>query len=120
MPGYIYHSNTDSFAARAAQQTASDARSQARDASTSVHYLEEEVDRLKLICEAMWTLIKENTKLTDEDLVAVMAQLDLSDGQADGKKKTGPAICPKCDRPNSRRHDMCIYCGQFLKTKPFD
>jgi hypothetical protein len=88
--------------------------------STDVRALTDRIDRLEMICEAMWMLIREKTNLGDEDLLAQMAALDLSDGQADGKVARGPIRCGKCNRPNSRRHDFCIYCGTLIRTKPFE
>jgi len=85
-----------------------------------VEYLTKRVARLEMVCEALWTLVKEQHGLSDEELMGVMAELDLADGKADGQKAdTGPVRCPKCDRPNSRRHDYCIYCGETIRTGPF-
>jgi hypothetical protein len=92
----------------------------AHDAAFDITRLQQQLDRLALTCEAMWELIKTHTNLTDTDLMGKMAQLDLSDGVVDGKVARGPAICPGCDRPNSRRHELCLYCGAPLKTKPFE
>lgn len=82
--------------------------------------LAKEVDRLALICEALWTLVKERLDLTDDELMGEIARLDLSDGRADGRKAKAPTACSKCGRMNSRRHDFCIYCGKLLRTKPFE
>lgn len=87
---------------------------------TRARAVADELARLELVCEAMWELVKEKTGLVDDDLLAKMAELDLTDGVADGKKaKGGPVVCPKCNRPNSRRHDFCIYCGEHIRSKPF-
>ncbi len=104
-----YHRSGDS--ARAA--------SSARQASTNVRFVQSEVDRLELLCEGMWNLLKKKTGLTDDDLLSEVAALDLSDGQADGKRARGPVKCPKCNRPNSRQHDFCLYCGELIRTTPF-
>ncbi len=88
--------------------------------TSDVRALTDRIDRLEMICEAMWMLIREKTNLQDEDLLAQMAALDLTDGQADGKVARGPIRCGKCSRPNSRRHDFCIYCGTLIRTKPFE
>jgi hypothetical protein len=111
----FYQSGSNSSAADAAS-----AGSSAREAMTNVGNLQREVHRLEMICEAMWELIKERGSFHDDDLMAKLAELDLSDGKADGRKaESGPAMCPKCNRPNSRRHDYCIYCGQMIRTSPF-
>jgi hypothetical protein len=99
----------------------SGAGSAARSAQSSVAEMEKRIGRLEMVCEAMWTLLREQTGMTDDDLMGMMAELDLSDGQADGQKgAAGPRDCPKCGRPNNpKRHDYCIYCGELLRTSPF-
>jgi hypothetical protein len=87
----------------------------------STDRLERDIERLRMICEAMWRILKDKLGVDDEELVARIAEIDLMDGEADGRKAPkGPAMCPKCNRPNSRRHDFCIYCGAFIRTRPFD
>lgn len=85
-----------------------------------LHMLEQQVDRLSLICEAMFELIKTRTDITDTELLGQMAELDLSDGAADGKVTRPPVMCPHCNRPNSRRRELCLYCGEAIKSKPFE
>jgi hypothetical protein len=102
-----------------AMRSASSAASQARQASSGVRYLDAELDRLEMVCEAMWELLKNKLGATDEELMSYIAELDLSDGSADGKVKRGVLTCSKCSRPNSRRHDFCIYCGEMIRTSPF-
>jgi hypothetical protein len=98
---------------------ASQARQQAREATSSVEFLQDRVDRLELICEALWELLKTRMDVNDDQLMGWIAELDLTDGTADGKRSRGPAECPSCSRPNSPRHQNCIYCGTMLKTTPF-
>lgn len=98
----------------------SEPRPGTRSDDTRARAVADELARLELVCEAMWELVKEKTGLIDDDLLGKMAELDLTDGVADGKKsKGGPVVCPKCQRPNSRRHDFCIYCGEHIRRKPF-
>ena len=103
-----------------AQADASSARANAADAKTSVQFLQKEMDRLALVNEALWELLKEKVGVTDDQLMDKMMRLDLSDGKLDGKVTKGPLNCPECNKNNARRHDRCIYCGTPLKTKPFD
>lgn len=95
--------------------------SAARSAQSRVAEMEKRVARLEMVCEAMWSLLRDRAKLSDEDLMGMMAELDLSDGAADGQKgSAGPLACPKCGRANNpKRHDYCIYCGELLRTRPF-
>jgi len=96
------------------------ARSAATGAQSRARSVERDVQRLEMLCEAMWSLMKEKAHLTDDDLMAKMAELDLSDGKADGRKaEGGPVICPQCSRPNNRRLDYCMYCGEMIRKTPF-
>ena len=98
-------------AVRAAETTAKAARSRAGDAATSAHKAEQRLDQLTLVCMAMWSLLREKTGLSEEDLMARVKLIDLADGQEDGKVRTQVVQCPSCNRTMSRRHDNCIYCG---------
>ena len=97
--------------AHTADLKATVARSKAGDAASSARQLEQRLDQLSLACMAMWSLIREKTNLTEEDLMERVKLIDLADGQEDGKVRTQTVQCPKCNRTMSRRHDQCIYCG---------
>lgn len=86
-------------------------RRRADRAEREAGYIDERVDRLTLICMAMWSLLQEKTGLTEEDLLDRVKQIDLMDGQEDGKFKKQIAQCPKCKRVMSARHGRCLYCG---------
>lgn len=98
---------------------AGQANSEARRARTDLQQAERRLARLELVCEALWNLLKERTKLTDEDLMSHIAELDLADGQADGRKVKEPQECGQCGRTNSPNRDHCMYCGSTLRTTPF-
>ncbi len=83
--------------------------------------LEDRLDKLSLICWAMWTLIQETTDLSEDDLLARVRDLDLIDGSSDGKVTRQIAKCPKCGRVMSPKHSRCLYCGaQKLILSAFD
>lgn len=85
--------------------------------------VEDRLDRLQLVCMAMWSLLKERTNLTEEDLLERVRQIDLEDGVEDGKcgGAVGVTICPNCGRKMSARHRRCLYCGQGnLPAEAFD
>jgi len=83
--------------------------------------VEEQLDKLTLICWAMWTLIQEETKLTEADLLQRVKQLDMLDGDPDGKASRQVASCPSCGRTMSPRHRRCLYCGyEQLNQSAFD
>ena len=103
-----------------ATHSANRAASAARDAKTELRFLEQRLERLSMICEGMWTLLKERHGYSDNDLAAEMAKLDLADGKADGRSaKPKARPCPQCGRTISRRHTTCMYCGMLVNTQPF-
>lgn len=89
--------------------------------SSNLRYLEDRVDRLSLICMAMWSLLQDKTKLTEEDLMERVRLLDLMDGKVDGKATKTVSRCVQCSRPMNVRHTKCIYCGhEKLIESAFD
>jgi hypothetical protein len=78
---------------------------------SEVDRLETQVEKLTLICHAMWVILKDKTQLSEEDLLAKVMELDLADGVADGRHNTVPKDCPACKRPMSSQHKRCLYCG---------
>jgi predicted Zn-ribbon and HTH transcriptional regulator len=90
-------------------------REAAKNASESVRVvrnLEDRVDRLTLVCSALWSLLREKTGSTEEELLARVREIDLSDGKLDGKlARPPPATCGSCGRTFSSRHVRCLWCG---------
>lgn len=79
------------------------------------------LDRLALVCAAMWSILQEQADLTEEDLLARVREIDLRDGQADGKISPQIVRCRQCDRVMSPRHQRCLYCGaEKLEQTAFD
>jgi hypothetical protein len=94
-----------------ARSSADQSAHQAERARDAVRQLEERVNKLALVNMALWTLLKENTQLTDEDLNQRVQEIDLSDGKLDGKVRGGVTNCPRCERTLSQKHNRCLYCG---------
>ncbi len=82
-----------------------------RQKSGSVEMLETRLERLSLVCRALWSLLAEKTDLTEEQLINRMNQIDLQDGVADGRLKKQADNCPRCGRLISPRHASCMFCG---------
>jgi ribosomal protein S27AE len=110
MVGPFYNPGLNAGAASAARDAAG-ARSTAARAQTEVTYLEQKVERLTLICMALWSLLQDKTKLTEQDLLDRVKLLDEIDGVSDGQITTGVMKCPKCNRTLTARHRKCLYCG---------
>ena len=105
----------------AAAGDAARARSAAGSAKRDVTHLEDRLDRLSLVCMAMWSLIQDKTKLTEQDLLERVKMIDLMDGVEDGKATRGVQKCRACGRVMSARHRKCLYCGaEKLAQSAFD
>ena len=79
-----------------------------------------DVEKLLMITEALWTILKEQHGYTDEDLVKRIRDIDLRDGKLDGKRgKETPQACPSCKRTLIGRHPLCLYCGTKVARDPF-
>lgn len=97
------------------------ASSAAGAATRDVTHLEDRVERLSLVCMAMWSLIQDKTQLTEEDLLERVKMIDLMDGQEDGKASRSIQKCRACNRVMSPRHRKCLYCGEKkLAQSAFD
>ena len=95
-----------------ATHRANAAQSEAARATTAVQRAEFDIERLLMITEALWTILKEQHGYTDEELQKRVMQIDLRDGKLDGRvAPDAPAKCPKCDRPLAKKRPRCIYCG---------
>ena len=116
----MFHTRTFHDASRASQFTANEARGEARSAKHDAQFLQHEVDRLSLVCEGLWNLLKQKMDVSDQELMAEVEKVDLIDGKLDGKAKKGPLECSSCSKMNARRHTSCIYCGMGLHDNPFD
>jgi len=92
----------------------------ARQAQGQAAEVEAKCDRALLVCEALWSILRDKLGVTEDELVARVNEIDLSDGRLDGKVKKGSAVsCPSCGRTIARRFPKCIYCGQAVVHDPF-
>ena len=63
--------------------------------------------------------LRERLGVTDAELVGKIEELDLMDGQLDGKLRKPPLQCPDCDRIIPRKFSRCLYCGIEIQPDPF-
>ena len=102
----------------AGSQTASRAASLARSAAAGdaiihtnrIEDINERIDAMALILRGMWALLEEQG-FTNQQLLAKLEELDLSDGTADGRVHHGPVPCPSCDSKVPPGLSKCQYCG---------
>jgi hypothetical protein len=98
---------------------ASAARGTAANAKFQVDQLTARVDQAMLVCEALWTLLRDRLNIPEEELIARVNEIDLLDGKLDGKVTRGALVCPTCQRTVARRHRQCIYCGHAFEKELF-
>ncbi|HEX2154840.1 MAG TPA: hypothetical protein VHL52_12790 [Acidimicrobiia bacterium] len=106
---------------KSAAQAASLARSAGTaDAMTSQMRMidvDERIDRLVLLVEAMWSLLREQG-FSDEEFATRLAELDQSDGTFDGRRTPPPATCRSCGSKVAAGLAACQFCGTQLPTTP--
>jgi len=81
-----------------------------------VRRLDDKIEGLALVCEALWELLREHSNLTDADVRAKMHEIDIRDGRADGRMTGRPYDCPACHRPVHTTHRHCIWCKTELNA----
>ena len=119
------------FIAGAARQMAQANRAQtagemtsriAADVRTQTENMQFDVEKLLMITEALWTLMKEQHGYSDDDLIRVIQDIDLRDGKLDGKvaKAEVRPDCPQCGRKLIGKRPVCLYCGTEVALNPFD
>ena len=85
----------------------------ARDANRQ---LADKVEGLALVTRALFELLQESTGVSEERLRAKITEIDLRDGQADGRMTPVPKKCPKCDAMMSPKFGRCLFCGEQDKS----
>lgn len=104
-----------------------DTKRQVRKAKTEtgelrnrIKILENNVAKALLINEALWELIREKLRLTDDEFNEKLYAIDMRDGTLDGKNQRSHAMkCPQCNRMVSHRHAACLYCGHIMDDSVF-
>ena len=101
---------------------AKEARVAARETmQREIEDLRKDVDRLLLINEAMWRIMRERLQCTDAELVRLIQDIDLEDGHLNGRKGPSPSRnCPHCERPLGKHRATCLYCGKPVEFLPFE
>jgi hypothetical protein len=70
------------------------------------------INKQILINMALVELLSEHAGLTEAQLLTKMQEIDLRDGQQDGKASNlVSAACEQCGKTYSKKHNHCLYCG---------
>ncbi len=92
----------------------------ASSSDAEINELKQQIERLLLITEALWRIVKEKNGCDELALIREMTVIDMEDGRLDmGKPPSAPQPCPKCSRVLSRHRPRCLYCGEPIAVDPF-
>ena len=97
---------------RAVDSEATHAASRTRRANED---LEDRLERLVLLTEAMWELLAERFGVTVDDLAAKIIEIDGRSGAVDGRRQPQAARrCPGCDAAVVPGVRFCQFCGAHV------
>lgn len=117
---FMGYAMRQSIEAQRAGITADRAVATATQARSQVEFIQMDVERLLMITEALWTMLRDEHGYTDEQLIQQIQEIDMRDGRLDGKvAKQSPSKCPQCGRTISARRPMCVFCGAASTEAPF-
>ena len=87
--------------------------------ATNVYDLNDRIDRLTLVVEAMWTMMEESG-ISPDELIDRINELDGSDGSLDGTQTHPSTRCPGCQAVVAAGSTSCQFCGtEILEDNPF-
>lgn len=78
---------------------------------SDLEVLQDRFDRLKLVTMALWTFLRDEKNITEEQLMERVKEIDSFDGSSDGKLKLGIRKCGKCGKTLNPKFEKCLYCG---------
>jgi len=99
-----------------AEQTAKQAASRGAEHQQHLRALEQQVDRLSLTVAALCEHIIASGSITAEKLQWLIDEIDLRDGNLDGRLRASPVRCPSCSHVTHPNRTTCLYCGAELQT----
>jgi ribosomal protein S27AE len=100
---------------------ASHASRKASLAQAEVDLMRNDIERLLMITEALWGILKEKHGYSDEELFRRVTEIDMQDGRLDGRvAPSPPRKCPKCGRVMAKHRPACLFCGAPSFTDPFE
>jgi hypothetical protein len=88
-------------------------------ATSKVHDVNDRLDRLVLVVEAMWSLLEESGH-TREQLDERIQMMDRADGTQDGRALRKKLRCPECGSMVAEGIGRCQICGKTVgEESPF-
>ena len=104
-------------AARAHAYSRTALANSALQSGAEVDQVNERVDRLLLVVDAMWSLLRESG-WTDEQLKQRIEELDAADGVMDGRRTAKARRCTKCEAMVAADRITCAFCGAEMPSAP--
>ncbi len=99
-----------------AKHDALEAKSDAARQSERIRALEISLNRVTLISQAVWELLRERTSISEAELTDKILEIDLRDGRQDGAFSPQVLQCPKCARTINSKRARCIYRRESTPT----
>lgn len=78
---------------------------------TAAVRLNDKVDRLMLLCQAMFELMQQTTGVTEAQLQAKLAEIHQREGLAGGLMTPKGKPCPRCGAIMPPQFGGCQFCG---------
>lgn len=101
---------------RQAQGSAARAANKADQTYERLAELEKRLERITLVSQALWEMLRATGHYSDEQLRSKMEEVDLRDGRKDGKISGMVKVCTKCRRNANSRRLNCVYCDTPLPS----
>jgi hypothetical protein len=96
------------FKAKKAEEQSGQALHRADEVVDQLRDLRREFERLQMICEGMWTILKERVGATEQQLLDL---IEITSGQQPEGRSAKPAVkCARCQRVASP-HQRHLYCS---------
>src|SRR5687768_11321747 len=98
-----------------------DARLKANESLNRTDDTVQRLERLALLCQAMWEMLRERVEFSDDQLAAKVREVDLRDGREDGRRGERVLECPHCRNSVNSQSPRCVVCGQVVVAPhPFE
>jgi len=97
-----------------AESAADSARASASEAERAADDMQRRVEVIALANQALFEILKSRLGITEEEVVARMADIDARDGTRDGKMTATVAACRSCGRKISSARRRCLFCGETV------
>jgi uncharacterized protein with PIN domain len=110
MSDFIWNIAQDARISSAATD-AGEAKDEVRRHRDRIQELEFTVNRMSLVCQALWELLRSRLGITEAELLGKIREVDLRDGVEDQRMTPTVTTCPKCGQPLNTKASRCIYCG---------